>query len=388
MSRVRHFYSLDALRGAAALSIVLFHWPHFFYRGAELGEFTRERLPLYGLLFPFYSQAWRAVDLFFCLSGFIFYWLYAEKIGRGAISAREFFVLRFSRLYPLHLVTLLLMAVAQPVMLRLQGAYFVAGDNDLPNFGVQLLFASGWGLVRGQSFNGPVWSVSIEVLLYALFFLISLWGLRRWWQLAILVVLGQLMFSVNDMVGRGLFSFFLGGLSFYAFTWISRHRLSRVVLAGLIAFCGLMWVAVLYIVRHDALYRLYRGHTWDEAPARAHDAIGQVLHFLTGASFNLFVFPLTIVTLALWEARGQAFTARLAFLGQISYSSYLLHFPLQLLFAAVALACSVPRTCFYSPWSLGLFFGVLIPLSLASYWLLERPAQTFIRTRALGRPAS
>src|SRR5262249_54324308 len=37
----RHFYSLDALRGVAALVVVFWHWQHFFVSGTEWKDFDR-----------------------------------------------------------------------------------------------------------------------------------------------------------------------------------------------------------------------------------------------------------------------------------------------------------------------------------------------------------
>jgi peptidoglycan/LPS O-acetylase OafA/YrhL len=62
------------------------------------------------------------------------------------------------------------------------------------------------------------------------------------------------------------------------------------------------------------------------------------------------------------------------FLGRISYSLYLVHFPLMLLVA--------PRLIHtVSPWSAPLLIAVLLPLSIlvsvASYRLVERPSITW-----------
>ena len=89
------------------------------------------------------------MDLFFALSGFIFFWLYAEAITERRVSAREFFVLRFSRLYPLHLATLLAVAAEQTLFLHLTGRYFVYGGNDGYHFLLNLGMASSWGFERG-----------------------------------------------------------------------------------------------------------------------------------------------------------------------------------------------------------------------------------------------
>ena len=76
-----------------------------------------------------------------------------------------------------------------------------------------------------------------------------------------------------------------------------------------------------------------------------------------------------------------------AVLGDISYSSYLLHFPLQLMAASVVVLAGLDRSSFLSVPVLAGFFLVLAALSYASYALLERPAQSFLRgARKKGRP--
>lgn len=357
----RHFYSLDALRGLAALSVVFWHWQHFFYRGTELTDFSPERQPLYNWFKPFYTEGWRAVDLFFCLSGFIFYWLYSERIGNRTISPKEFGVLRFSRLYPLHFLTLLAVLVGQEFMQQHYGSYFAYSHIDLYHFGLQLLFASNWGLERGYSFNGPIWSVSVEVLLYVVFFILCRFNLRRWWHLAIMIVLGHVVMRIGPSnVGKGAFSFFAGGAGFYVFWHVWNQSPSRATLVKFAIITGLFWllVATNIYVRDDLGYPLVKTPRF---------------------FYELLLFPLTLITLALWEAQRGTLGRRVAFLGHLSYSSYLLHFPLQMLLVGIALVMSMPMTIFYTPISLVFFFILLVTISLTSYQFFERPAQSKLR---------
>ena len=97
---------------------------------------------------PLYTKGWLAVDLFFSLSGFIFYWLYARRVAEIEISATKFMQLRFSRLYPLHLATLLIVVFLQMVSMNSRGSYFVYSNNDIYHFVLNLLFASSWGFER------------------------------------------------------------------------------------------------------------------------------------------------------------------------------------------------------------------------------------------------
>jgi peptidoglycan/LPS O-acetylase OafA/YrhL len=65
--------------------------------------------------------------------------------------------------------------------------------------------------------------------------------------------------------------------------------------------------------------------------------------------FQLLPFPCTIVALALLETGRGTLGRRLSFLGDISYSSYLLHFPLQMTCVFFAQALGLPRSVFLSP---------------------------------------
>lgn len=379
----RRFFSLDALRGLAALSVVFSHWQHFFLHGTEPQPLDKGKLPLHQLFMFFYHHGWRAVDLFFCLSGFIFFWLYSTRISERRISAREFFVLRFSRLYPLHLLTLLFVAGAQQWMMRYYGAFFVYPSNDLYHFGLQLVFASNWGFESGISFNGPAWSVSVEVLLYAMFFVVCGLKWRRFWHLALYAGCGYLMMvRAESLVGRGVFSFFLGGLSFQVFCRIVQLRLSRLSLLCLALGTGALWVIIPWNIENDILYRTYQVFgVAGNFNVHGKDIAGLLLQKFTTYSFAILLFPSTIVTLALLETRRGTLGRRLALLGDISYSSYLLHFPLQLVFFAIALSFGVNEGFFSTPVSLIIFFAVLIVISWASYRFFERPCQSWLRAR-------
>ena len=52
----QRLYSLDVLRGLAALSVVFWHWQHFFYSGTAPGVVEVEKQPLYSCSFSFYDK--------------------------------------------------------------------------------------------------------------------------------------------------------------------------------------------------------------------------------------------------------------------------------------------------------------------------------------------
>jgi peptidoglycan/LPS O-acetylase OafA/YrhL len=381
----QRFYSLDVLRGLGALVIVFNHWPNFFYYQGNLNG-HQSQLPLYPLLKPLYTNGWRAVDMFFCLSGFVFFWLYSAKIKSRATPAKEFGILRFSRLYPLHLLTLLLVAGGQIIMFRIFGSWFVCGNNDRLHFVSQLFFVSSWW--KGStSFNGPVWSVSIEILLYILFFLVCRFNFIRWWHLLIYVCLGEFWFIHHGswlMIARGILSFFAGGISYQIFLFLWRRHFSISFYKALAVATLLLWILIPLEAESNHLYAVFQSIFGHE---HLH-FLGKILLRISQGSYELLLFPLTLVTLASWEARRGTLGRRFAILGDLSYSTYLLHFPLQLLFMLAAFGLGLPAVFFSSPLTMLLFFAVLIPVSLASHNFLERPAQSFLRSKLLRRVPS
>jgi peptidoglycan/LPS O-acetylase OafA/YrhL len=364
------FYSLDVLRGVAALSVVFWHWQHFFFSGTDLGPFDLARLPLSRLLHLLYTQGWEAVDLFFSLSGFIFYWLYSKRVAARQISAGHFALLRFSRLYPLHLATLLLVAIGQYWMLRERGSYFVYPYNDVPYFVLNLLFASSWGFEGDFSFNGPAWSISVEVLLYALFFAYCRLLPIRTVILALSSLLGFFVIETFDLeIGRGVCSFFAGGCAFLAYQAIIASRRVGTITRWIAGGAAGAW-ALTFIVRHLA------GLVLHAAPGMRREIFDTMLIWPV-----IVLFPLTILALALVETRRGTLGRRISLLGDISYSSYLLHFPLQFLFFAVITSLTTDRSIFYAPWFMLLFFLVLLSISFCSFRYFELPAQRLLRRK-------
>lgn len=250
---------------------------------------------------------------------------------------------------------------------------------------LQLFFASNWGFERGPSFNGPIWSVSVEVLLYALFFIACSTRFNRWWHLLLYICVGNLLPRLNLFeVSQGVFSFFVGGLSYKIFLHLWRRGLPRFHLICLILLTALMWMVIPFNLDHNALYELHRASPWRDSLMIHHkDVVGYCLIELNQYFCEVILFPLTILTLAVCEAFRGTLGKRVAFLGNISYSVYLIHFPLQLLFMLGAFAFAIPRETFYSPWVLLAFFCVLILLGLCSYEFFERPAQKLLRAKLL-----
>jgi len=176
-----HLRALTSLRFFAALMVV-FHHMDFLKKSeaAELG-FWYEKLFYEGTI---------GVTFFFILSGFILSYSYGEKLVTQSVDYTDYMFGRVARIFPLHLLTLL---AALP--LSLAGA--ILNPTKLPS--TLLALAANATLIQAWipseavyfSFNGPAWSISVEMFFYALFPLLLLLRSQTLLGLIVLVALFQ-----------------------------------------------------------------------------------------------------------------------------------------------------------------------------------------------------
>jgi len=358
--RLDRFWLLDNLRGLASLSVVIWHYQHFYFSrpGSLPASFDLSVQPLYSFLWPFYTFGFNAVQLFFILSGFVFFFVYYDAVCDRAVTGFQFFILRFSRLYPLHFATLIFVALGQWVSIRSTGHFTVYVYNDLYYFVPNCLLISNWGLQAGESFNGPIWSVSVEVLLYLLFFVYasqiaarSSWHLRNcvavW--VALLAVQRVAPVAIAELLYAAL-CFFAGGIVFFAWQRIAEHKRSHRLVLLAAVFVGGLTGFLLFVVTG------YR----------------PTLHFI--------LFPTLVLFLAIAQSLFLDAGQRSRVIGDVSYSTYLLHFPLQLSIILLTAYVGI-KIDFDRPVILGVFFVILLFISIAAFYYFERPMLKYIRKK-------
>jgi peptidoglycan/LPS O-acetylase OafA/YrhL len=158
---------LESVRGLAALVVVLYHipsWHPFLHH------------------IPFIRGGGLMVDLFFVLSGFVIYSAYSDRLKTGAAFIK-FQFLRFGRLYPVHIVFLLIYLAIETLKYVLQSHYGIQSHSKAPfvqnDFAAFLrevfLFKAFWPNETAMAFNSPAWSISAEFYTYILFGLVVLY---------------------------------------------------------------------------------------------------------------------------------------------------------------------------------------------------------------------
>lgn len=186
------YYTLDALRGFAALAILMLH----------LGEM---------LHLPPVRHGYLAVDFFFCLSGFILTTTYEPKL-RTSMTAGEFIGLRLIRLYPVFLVGVLL---GVPVI----AAQIYSGNSHaMSPMAATLAFVTNSLMLPSPvpgalfPFDKPAWSLFFEIVVNILFGMV-LFRLSFGKLTSLVVLCGGALFAAIWALGHASAGFDWSGFS-------------------------------------------------------------------------------------------------------------------------------------------------------------------------------
>lgn len=140
---------LTGLRTFAAINIVFFHFsnPNWF-----------------GPLAPVVNAGYASVSFFILLSGFVLAYNYAGRAREGALNKARFWEARFTRLYPIYLLSLLL-------SWRMVPAEYAAHTPRMFWTGMVLspLLLQGWIPSIATFLNTPAWTMCAESAYYAAF---------------------------------------------------------------------------------------------------------------------------------------------------------------------------------------------------------------------------
>ena len=347
LSEFRHATNL--LRGMSSLAILITHYQHFFYTGiVRRSDWSVSIQPLSKLLTPPYEYGGFAVQIFWCISGLILAHAY---INQTKIGLARFSLARFSRLYPLHLLTLLVVVVIQFVSAKKFSTFQIYGQNDLYHFFSNLFFVQAWGkLGAGLSFNAPTWSVSIEILVYFIFFAL-LPVLRRGKIVTPIALLLGMRFVLekNPMIYQEVFFFqclmyFLIGVSIYFADSFSKP-VTRIVALS----------AFVYLATYlNPSFRV---------------------------RYAFIAFLLVCCAAFLDTLQISRRLLRIRIFGELTYSVFLWHAPLQMIILMIMTQFDISRSVPESPLFLLFFLVLTYSVGYASYRWIEQPARKFLNNR-------
>ena len=172
--------SIDALRGIAALGVVLYHTvgPH---PAAPQNFSDYLLLPLRYL----FAQGYVGVFLFFVISGFCIHLQWAKARAAGephVINFKTFWKRRLHRLYPPYLIALALYLGLTAYTVGIAPTRFFFYDTVM-----HLLMLHNLDPHTCYSINGVFWTLAIEEQLYLAYFLLLFLRTRFGWTTTLLV---------------------------------------------------------------------------------------------------------------------------------------------------------------------------------------------------------
>jgi peptidoglycan/LPS O-acetylase OafA/YrhL len=320
----KRLLELDALRGIAALMVVIYH---YFYHYNEM--YGHQGIPVN---WSFVGRL--GVALFFIISGFVIFWTLSRTE-----KPLDFVVSRFSRLYPVYWFAIALSFVAV-FYFGLPGREVSLRDAVLNT----LMFHEYLGVPH---VDGVYWSLTVELSFYFWIFGLYLVGkLSKIESITIPLMLLSIAHSIGliaipDAIYKVLIlrylPFFVAGICFYK---IAHHAANRTTLATL--FLSLFSTIVIYSFEYFMVFSAF-----------------YLIFYLAVSGYLKFLAVRPFV-----------------FMGGISYSLYLLH---------QNIGYIVINQFYKYQWNtlLGIFLAICLSITLA--WLLskyiEKPALSFIRQR-------
>jgi peptidoglycan/LPS O-acetylase OafA/YrhL len=386
--RKERLVALDSLRGMAAFSVMLYHLVLVFpavFMVVNSGHPSASwllNLMTFTPLHVFWC-GYESVLFFFVLSGFVLALPFLEATTPGAVSA--YFTKRIFRIYPPYIIAVIIAILASAVFYRGAIPQLSTWFNTQWQTGVDWkLVAQHFFLIGSFDFNrfdGPIWSLVMEMRISLLFPLL-MWLVRRCdWKTSLLVALlpGLIYWVLTRLKYHQVFDFqhnyfdtlryigcfILGGT-------LAKHRLALVkffqsfsqprkaifLVVSVFAYTNIWWL-------NDAL--LSNHHGWQRLTGNI---------FLQDIGVCLGVAGFIITGLGSRSAGGVLASPPLVFLGRISYSLYLYH--VICLFSLLNI--------FYGriPTSLILMVTLLLSSTLAiiGYYLVEVPAMNLGRKLA------
>lgn len=345
---------ITSTRFIAAISVVIYHY------GRDVFPFN--------ILFlkKWFDVANIGVSYFFLLSGFILTIVYYEKNIRNQIRKSEFYILRIARVYPIYIISLLLIIIP-----RLISSWEILATSK---FAVHLLLLQSWVPKYTLTWNFPAWSLSVEIFFYLLFpfvlaFLTKLNGkslyifMLVFWLISLTIFiyyvqylsplnnkLTDTFFLFNPIPHLNAFIFGVGGGIIFRRT---SHRISPKIAALFLIVSIITFIILIYMPNSIIKY----AHNGMMAPV--------FILFLFGIILNESVIS-RILSMRYAEV-----------LGEISYGIYILQEPVRILLDNILFT----KTWFLNNLNLRFYFYlvVLFLISYISFYLIEKPLRNAVK---------
>ena len=326
---------MNTLRFVLACWVMLVHYPVF---AQLLGlTFKYEDLPNFGVLGWFYVHMVDPVPIFWALAGAVFAGAYRSC---PEFSAKQFWVARISRLYPLHVLCLLITLITHYLLAKIRLAAFPS-ENGF-SFLANVFLVSHWFINVDGPFNGVTWSISVELLAYVVFSILR--QVRRDYITVICMLVSGIGFAVSPSSPKlsPFLCIWLFLLTNIVVTYYFVNNRRHLFLATL-TFVGLSVV---------------------------------VSYFYSNYAILIRPVAIIMVTIAMFSRLPSWLDIQV--LGDLTYATYLCHFPiLEASVIILSVSRTNPQIVLSSPFQITYFMFVLA-FSTLLLKVVESPSRRFL----------
>jgi len=349
--------ALTGLRCFAAINIVLFHFsdPKWF-----------------GFLAPVVNAGFISVSYFILLSGFVLAYNYQERARNGELDRKRFWEARFTRIYPIYFLSLLL-------SLNLLSGEYHAHTKAMFWTGVALtpLLLQGFVPAVATFLNTPAWTMSAEAAYYVIFPWVAKWKRPQRMTPHLMKMTG--VWALGLVPGALYIAFRPDGIAHpdrwsYG-PWLSALKYTPYTHVFGFVF-GVMLADVDRMIERTARLRLWLG-IFGFGGIYALLSMGSLIPYpIIHDGLLMPLFGCIILGLAGENPLAYALGVRpLVFVGEASYCLYLLHFNLWNIIhgSHVLEATGLIR---FDPW---ISYVLLIVLAICALYFIEKPAQRKLR---------
>jgi len=366
----RRFEVLDILRGVFSSLVVFYH----------IAFYTKSPI----LKNNFIGNSFLFVDFFFILSGFVISYTYRNIDSFNDLKV--YMKKRFFRLYPLHLVMLLVFLAYEISKHVFKNSAAGAGPllnvhNNVVDFFSNLFLLNSVKIpgINSLSWNYPSWSISAEMISYLLFGLLAVMAFKfkiRKFDVVIKTVVVAaavcILYAINHNFYffetynygflRGILGFFVGSLAFNIYTGIDIPNINISKITCSILEFVIIAIIVLAIVNGKAITTNY----------------GYVFELLFLIAVLIFCLEGGILSQGLLKVN------LLKKAGKYSYSIYMTHAIINIIFNLVLIKILKIPASYYS--FLFIINYVIVYLSSAwTYQHIEIRYNNYSKGKAINR---
>jgi peptidoglycan/LPS O-acetylase OafA/YrhL len=357
MRKPARLEALTGLRCFAAINIVLFHFsnPQWF-----------------GIFAPVVNAGFASVSFFILLSGYVLAYNYAAKARQGELDKVRFWEARFTRLYPIYLLSLLLSWQVAPIE-------YSVHTHRMFWWGMVLspLLLQGWVPELATFLNTPAWTMSAESFYYILFPWMARWKRPERITLHLAKMFGVWMLG---LVPGTLYVIFNPDGIAHPDRWSWGPWLQALKYTPLPHLCsfifGVLLASVDGFIERGSRIRILLGGFGFLSTFSILTLAGHIPYALLHDGFLMPFFGCMILGLAGNNWLASIFGWRpLVFIGEASYCLYLLHFNLWNLIHNSHILNRLHLSRF-DPW---ISYALLIGMALLALHFVEKPAQRQLR---------